>query len=320
MSDEIKEPSVDQQETVEAVENQSNDELDNLGFMFDEPEDEPEEEPSEEGEEDVQEEVPSGTPEELPSLEERLGEFKEFEEVAVEDPDKQALEAIEREIKTLESNLTNIDIFSQLPQDAVFAPNGKSIYAMTESELNDYVSDLNDQGNPYAAGRVTTAYQDALRLANNFIAAQNVLNEKRALAAEKRDFNEWKEVRSEIHSKLPELTDADFALIAKHIEEKAVSDPLYFDAIKTRKGKMEKGVEAMSKLGILKRLKETVQKEPVKQPSAPDAHVASKKVNVKRDVSDLTDRLEKARKMPQKEFNKISQEDLDAMLEASFSA
>lgn len=328
MSDEIKEQVVDGNEATEAIEIQSSvDELKDLfGFTTDEQqgpenEDEQEQDSQKAAEEDEPEKVQV---EESSPLEARLGEIEsEFNLKDADtfvpdvDPDEQRIQTLEQGVAQYENYLRNTDFLAQFPKDGVFSHNGKTIYEMSDKELNDYMTDLQERGEVYAAGQVQTTYFKAVDAASQFLQIKQAYQQASQQLAEERETFEWKSIRKEFETKLPELTDKDYAAIANFIQQNQ-SDPAYVNALSTRKGKMEKGVEAMHKLGIFKRLKESIQKQEVKKPSAPDAHAASKKVK-RTEVSDLSHQLDRFSKMSQKEFNKLSNEEIEAALEAGFS-
>lgn len=292
----------------------------------------PQNESLEEPEDDVQEEGQSGKETQDAETETGADETDGQEEVPLEDrlADVEKIyqpepEGPETELKQIEVTLSakaqelQQDFLAGLPQGGYFEKNGKPIYQMDGQEINDYLIELKDNGQEFAAGQVQVAYNKAIDAAAGY---QKKVLEYRALEQDyhtKKSFTDWVAVKNEIATKLPEITQEDFAKVGEYIDHKLQTDPQFVAAVATKEGKLKRGVEALEQLGILKRLRDQMETtEPKNQkPSAPDARAVSKKVKSSSTGKPTYKRSEVAH-MPQDKFNKLSEREVDQLLQGGF--
>lgn len=261
-----------------------------------------------------------GQEEQEVALEDRLKEFDSKYAAKEEDQSLRGqLKAMEDNVKLVEHQLTSTDFLGQLPKGGVFEYKGQSIYAMDANALNEYLIELKDNGQELAAGQVQTAYVNAVEAAKKLRNDYEALQEQKRQLADATDYVEWVEVREEITNHLKELTEDDYKKVAAHIDAQATANAAYKAAISTKQGKLQKAVDAMESLGILKRLRDQIQaKEPDKKPTAaPDAHAASKKVKIT-STGKQPYKIDEAIKMPQSKFNALSDAEIDELLKESF--
>lgn len=275
-----------------------------------------EEEGDEHDEDEDEEEQEEG--ELLKPFDERL---KEFEVVESETPQpKNELKELEEEISREYAELQAIA--SDLPQGGIFKKDNKSIYDMNHQEINDYLLDLRDNAREFEAGQVQSAYLKAIEKGGQYQQRLKVLQEKALGYENKRNVFEWSEVRREVSSRLPELSEADFQKIGNYIDQKALVDADYYKSIQTKEGKLLAGRHAMNELGILKDLKNRMG-QAAKEPGTtapPDAGVVRKKVTTKsKNTGKASDKVSNVTRMKQSDFNALSDAEIDRLLEETFS-
>lgn len=244
-------------------------------------------------------------------LDERL---KEFEIPAPSDKPslRDELKGLETQIKQEAVSLQK-DFLADLPQ---LHKAGKSIYAMDQSGINDYIVELQDAGKAFEAGQVQTNYLKALDAATAYQGRLKDFETKQTQYQQAADYVDWTEIKAEVASKLPELKQEDFDKVGQYIDQKAGADPVYYSALSTKEGKLQKGVEALNALGIIDRLKEARKKDAMpddEAPTAPDANLSSKRVKVKPGKSGNS--YDAVAKTSLAEFKKLPQEAIDAALE-----
>lgn len=223
------------------------------------------------------------------------------------------LKQLETSVKQEEQALQSTNFLAGLPTDGIFQKDGKSIYAMDQTEVNDYIVSLQDEGHAFQAAQVQTNYLKAMDGATGYYQKLQAFQESQTKLRQASDYVDWQELKNEFSTKLPELTQKDYDALGQFIDSKAVKDPLYYEALSTKAGKLQKGVEALQALGILERLKGVKPKEESKQPSAPDAKTVSKKVKTKSNgVASYTN--EQIFNMSQKEFNALPEDVINKML------
>lgn len=249
-------------------------------------------------------------------LDERLTEFEEKFLPKEDEPEtlEGQLAQFEASLKQKAQDINSNHFLEGMPKDGVFQKDGKTIYEMKGNELNDYILELQDAGRAYEAAQVQHNYFQAVEKAHKY---KQQIDDYQALEqqyAQAQQFVEWQNVKTQVLEHLPELTQDDFDKIGQYIDTQSAQNPVYAAAITNMAGKLQKGVEALNALGILKRLKEQTKDAKITTPSAPDSRVESKKVKPKQSGSKpySKDPL----KMSQAEFNRMSESDLDAALAA----
>jgi len=188
------------------------------------------------------------------------------------------IQRLEQQLSLQAQQLQSINLLSGLPQDGIFAPNGKSIYEMEPSALNDYLLQLKSNGQNALASEVQGAYTNALNRLQNYISQKTLINQKQDTLREKRHFNEWRHVRDEWVSRFPEL-DTHLDQLAHYIEKKAASDPIFEVQLASQAGKMRAVLKGIQELGIDKKLAAQEPKVKISIPNSPESLIAGKKVS-----------------------------------------
>ena len=256
--------------------------------------------------------------EEEKTLEERL---QEVEAKAKQEEDaslRGQLKRMEDQLKEVASRLESTNFLDGLPQGGVYEKDGRPIYELNQKDMNDYLLELRDNGRELEAGYVQTAYTNAIENAKKYKKDFDTFQTYKQQVAEAQDYVEWVEVKEEVQKNLPELTQDDFIKVGQFIDAMAAKDSLYAAAITNKAGKLQKGIEALQQLGILERLRKQATNATIKQPSAPDARLASKKVKGQQTGSS-TYRQEDVAAMNQAAFNKLPEDELDKLLADSMS-
>lgn len=254
--------------------------------------------------------------EDIEPIEDRLKAFEDLlgddtaEALDVSTP-KGLMQKLESEAQQLQAELAASPL-NNLPQGGVFNHNGKWVFHMSEGEINNYLTELKDNGQEFSAAQVHTAILNALNEVPKFQHRQQALQQRAALIHEQRQIVEWQDFKSEVQRKLPEMTQDDFDKIGNYVDNMTSSDPNYAAIVSTKEGKVLKGVEAAKKLGILQRLKGGTAST-ITKPSAPDANAASKKVRTGT-ARNATYKRSEVEAMSQAEFNKLSDTVVDALL------
>lgn len=217
--------------------------------------------------------------------------LKEFEQDTTTEPSqpspRKQLEDFEVQLKHQELQLQQ-NFLNGLPDAGVFQKDGKTIYQMGQQELNDYIIELQDKGQALAAGQVYTNYTEAIKRAEKYQGELTNYQENASKLHNAKNFIDWQEIRTEVATKLPELTEKDFEAVATYVDQKAQSDALYYQALSTKEGKLQKGVDALNALGILKRLKAAKEPdEPTTLPSSPDTR-PTKRVSTQVNTGELS--------------------------------
>jgi hypothetical protein len=208
--------------------------------------------------------------------------------------------------------INNANFLEGLPKDGVFQKEGKTIYEMNGKELNDYILELQDAGRAFEAAQIQSNYFKAVEGAQRYQTEVQEYQELQQQYANAQQYVEWQDVKQEVTTHLPEITQDDFDKIGHFIDTEASRNPAYAAALTTKAGKLQKGVEAMQALGILQRLKDKASSAKITTPSAPDSRVEGKKVKSKQTGSKTHSKDPLS--MSQAEFNKMSDDDLDAAL------
>lgn len=166
---------------------------------------------------------------------------------------------------------------SPLPQGALYQPDGRSIYTMTDHQINEYLTTLKDAGRTFEAGRVEKARQEY------FDRETRIHHELQQLTAEQRQLAtlenaaEWEEVEEEYLKQMPGLRQF-LPQVSAFIDGQLQTNPAYAAAADSKIGKFQKVYEALQQLGILSFMKTHTSKTQIQSPSAPDAQAGRKKV------------------------------------------
>lgn len=256
-------------------------------------------------------------PEELAPLEDRLAEFEAvIPEVATEETDvstpRGLIAKLEAESHILKQEIQSSPL-NNLPQGGIYQKDGKWVFHMTEPEINDYLTELKDNGQEFSAAQVQTAIVNALHEVPRLQAKHQALAQRASLIFENQQIAEWQDFKTEVSRKLPEITQEDFNRIGNYVDSQASTDPRFAESIRTKEGKVLKGVEAARKLGILQRLKASANPNASKTPSAPDSRVVGKRVQATATGTKTYKRSE-VEAMSQAEFNRLPEAVVDAML------
>jgi|GEM_PF-2623419 len=189
-----------------------------------------------------------------------------------------AIQRLEQQLSTQAQELQSINLLSGLPQDGIFAPNGKSIYEMEPNALNAYLLQLKSSGQNTVASEVQEAYTSAVNRLQNYINQKTLINQKQDTLREKRHFNEWRHVRDEWMSRFPEV-NTHLDQLAHYIEKKAASDPIFEVQLASQAGKMRAVLQGIQELGIDKKLAAQEPRVKVSIPASPESLKVSKKVS-----------------------------------------
>lgn len=241
-------------------------------------------------------------------LDERLEAFeKKYKPEKKEaDSPRAKLSELESTLQQKEAEVNTSNFLDAFPQSGIFAKGDKTIYEMRAPELNDYIVELQDKGRAFDAAQIQTQYFKAVEAAQRFSQKLTEVQQLRQHVTNQAHAVEWNEIREEVLKVLPEINQNDLVKADQYIQHNAQQNPVYANALSTKKGKMEKGVEALEALGILKALKAKANPEATetKQPTAPDARAGSKTVRHTATGS-KTYRESDIVKMPQAQFNKF---------------
>lgn len=262
------------------------------------------------------EELPSseGDSEEQVDLATRLAEFEKAVQDEEEETPRSVLKKEQYTLQQLELDLHN-NLVNNLPQGGVFYNNGKWVFHMTEPEINQYLTDLKDNGQEFAAAQVQTAILNALQEMPKFQQKLQAYQNHQGHVSDLTHRVEWMEFKSEVTKKLPELTQDDFDNIGKYIDQSASRDAQYAASIANKEGKAQRGIEAAAKLGILARLKQQADSAKTKnKPAATETLGKSKRVNTTVNRGKPTFKRSQVEKMSQAEFNRLPQDVVDLML------
>jgi len=235
-------------------------------------------------------------------------QFKADDDTSLTDNDIQHLE---KKLAAQAEQLQNINLLSGLPQEGLFAPNGKSIYEMEPATLNSYLLQLKSNGQESLVAEVQEAYNTALNRIQNYISQKTLLSQKQETLKEKKHFNEWRSVRDEWLSKFPEVS-SHLNQLAQYIEKKAGSDPTFELQISSQAGKMRAVLQVIKELGIDKTLAAQEPRIQMSMPASPESQTASKKVSNQTGMSE-TFTAEQISKMSMQEYLK-HEADIDKQL------
>jgi hypothetical protein len=188
------------------------------------------------------------------------------------------IQRLEQQLSSQAQQLQSINLLSGLPQDGIFAPDGKSIYEMEPATLNAYLLQLKSSGQNTVASEVQDAYTHAVNRLQNYISQKTLINQKQDTLREKRHFNEWRQVRDEWVSRFPEV-DTHLDQLAHYIEKKAASDPIFEVQLASQAGKMRAVLQGIQDLGIDKKLAAQEPRMKISIPASPESLKASKKVS-----------------------------------------
>lgn len=298
-----------------------------------EPKDDPEPDTKHEEahEAEVKDEEPLPFDDRVEVFEKELGLTEEAPEHA--EPDEKAFIEAEttRRVSEYQTQLNQIKqqlenrnetYFGKVPQGGVYQQDGRSIYEMTEAEVNDYVTELSDAGKTLDAQRVVTGYNQYMQAANLYLQHEQMYNQAVNQLPEKqqefqkqaeqsvRNNTEWAAVRDTFMKKFPELTQSDIQRAHALLQQQELQTD-FIEKTATLEGKTRLAYQAIKKLGILDKYKPA---KPEPEPSAsPDAQASSKKVKITPKSGPATS-AKKVAQLSQKEFNKLSKEEITKAL------
>jgi hypothetical protein len=202
-----------------------------------------------------------------------------FEEIAkqfeVVDPRAQ-IQQKEQELLRVQAALTNEAITAALPKDVT--PDNKLIALLDESELDDYMTLLHDEGRVSAAHKVRNTWekaQEKIQEAARY--RQQIAHQRVELANQKLEITAA-ETRKKFLDKVPEL-EPHMPAIASTIQAYIDERPEMLHVYAENPAELERAVVHLIKTNNLlaKGTKEEMKKQ-TKKPSAPDSQAGGKRV------------------------------------------
>src|ERR1044072_7578795 len=211
-------------------------------------------------------EAPLVADSELPPLDDRIKEF-ELPESPKQPSPRDLLKQQEIQLQQ-EAAYFQRDFLADLPQ---LSHNGKRLYDMTPTELNDALVELQDKGQAYQAGQLQSYYTEAQQRAQTYQSRAQRYQEAKTQLDQMAEQVDWLELDEEFSKKLPELSKEDKEKAGQYIAQQRQADAIYNSVLKTKEGKAQKVIESLNKLSIIARLKEARKEQDPPQDAAPSA-------------------------------------------------
>lgn len=210
--------------------------------------------------------------------------------------------------------------------------NGVPILEMTNEQFSEYLQGLHDTGKLEQAAKAQYNRNKALDLYEEYTQkAEQYRKTYEGVQSYKEQIEEapkWTQVGDEFESSYPGFKDTFGVKVRDYLTplltkgEPGFNKDIY-EASRTDEGKRRLVVQALQALGLLDGVKSLAnggQPKPEKQPSAPDATTRRKRVETKLPERGSTaDKVEKVANLSQKEFNKLSDEEITEALAASLN-
>ena len=232
-------------------------------------------------------------------IEEISQKFKQTNELSLRQQLEQAEEQLKRDKLVMEADLQKTAV--SFPNSQNHNPGGKSVYTMTDGELNDYLTALSDRGEMFIGAQIQSDVLDFKKKQVEIQEKQRNLNERTQDLENKHHIVEWREVGEEFLKALKEI-EPFIPQVAEHIDARVQTERSVALQSQTKLGKTEIFYKALEELGVLKKIREKSTDVKIKTPSAPDAKTGSKKVKNKAPKKSWT--AEELSSMSQAEFEK----------------
>lgn len=178
---------------------------------------------------------------------------------------------------------------------------GQSIYSMDPQTFNDYLQELQDDGNQLEYSQVVNARNKAAERAQEITDRRRQLSQAKTNIEQVHRTQRYEKAHVRWKNTVPEA-EPYFQEMGTWIQNKASADPVFAALDSTDKGVDQMILQAWTALGIDAKIRKSAPKPDTETPSAPETKAASKKVKSEPKKTPTFTRKQ-IDKMSQKEFN-----------------